>query len=149
MLGIFLKIGGFFLNPRTAAFAWGAVLVLALAGYGVWSWNTIQWQKRDKADLVEEVKGLKQDRDTLIKDQKDFLDRAGQVMNSMEDLNRKVGQNAVRRQHDYEGMTGPSTKPDGTPTDTSDLEDKANTGMNGLFEELNTLSREHLNASSQ
>lgn len=143
MLGPLISFGMLFVRRKTAPFAWGAVLVVALAAYGAWSWFTIHDLSRDNKELVKDNKGLTAANTKLVKDQKDILDRVEMVADAVVDLNGKFNKAIVRRGQTVDSMTTPPPKPGERP-DTAAMEDRANTGMNAVFNDLNALSRENL-----
>lgn len=139
MYGFIAKIGFAFINPKTAAVAWGCVLALCLVGYGVWSWNTIGSLKKDQTALVERNDRLASANKDLVADQADILDRVQAINTQVQNLNTQFGQSLARRQKSYDSLTTPNTPP-GEKPDTVEMETRANNGMNELFGELRTLS---------
>lgn len=140
VVGLLVKFGMMFIRPKTALLAWGTLAAVAVIGYGVWSWNRIDDLKRDNIETVLKIKNeqLEQANNQLKLDQESMLERMDLLAGAIEDLNGKFGQNARRRAQDLDGMTGPRPQP-GETVDTTVLQDRANTGMNNLFDELETV----------
>jgi hypothetical protein len=139
---IFLaKIGSFFTNPKTAAFAWGAVLVLAISAYGFWSWNKIGSLETKQTALVERNERLANANTALVNDQIATAKKMQEVSEAVATLNTKYGESVSRRRQAVDRITSPTTPP-GEKPDSSAMEVRANSGMNSLFDELEAISKE-------
>lgn len=142
---LFGSILGFFTGNHKM-WAWGAVALVLFGGFAWWSVTTIKSLKRENETIT-----LRMDNKRLVAENKERAEEAKEVsekMNaisaSISRLSERYGRNAITRQTDFDGMTGPVTqRPDGT-VDTAPLQEKANSGMNKLFSDLTTLSREGL-----
>ena len=140
MMGFLIKIGLFFIKPKTAPLAWGGVALALLVGYGFWSWTTVQDLKRDKIEMVieHENEALKNSNEQLTLDQESMMSRMEALAGSLENLNSSYSRNAQRRQTSFDNMT--TVVPSGEAPDTNLMRQRANDGMNSLFTELETIS---------
>lgn len=143
-MGAITALFGFF-TGKTSKIAWTLLGVIALVGALTVAWLVFQNTKKDNELLKSKNGQLEQavkDREAeillLAEDQRDFMERANGVMISMGQMQQRMGRNAVRQQSDFDNIV---TKP-GSGATIADIEKKANTGMNSMFNELQEMSRE-------
>ena len=137
---LFVKFGMFFIKPKTAPLAWGAVAILLLGGYGFWSWTTIQDQKRDMIEqtLNHENEGLRNVNEQLALDQESIMSRMEMLAGSLENLNSSYARSITRRDQAVDDLT--VDVPSGEAPDTMEMRRRANEGMNALFDDLEVTS---------
>ncbi len=137
---VLVKFGSFFIKPKTAGWAWGILVLVLILGYATWSWNTIQHQKAEAVATQLEAQNLAltKNNELLVADQKSILERMDLLAGSLEALQGSFSRNMSRRQSTVDTMTY-HPEP-GQSADTAVIQDRANTGMNGLFSELELIS---------
>ena len=137
---IAIKFGSFFIKPKTAGWAWGLLVLVLVLGYATWSWNTIQHQKAEAVatQLENQNAALTENNRLLAEDQKSILERMDLLAGSLEQLQGSFSRNMSRRQQTIDSMT--YTPEPGQSVDSAIIQDRANTGMNGLFDDLETIS---------
>lgn len=137
---LLVKFGSFFVKPKTAGWAWGLLVLVLVCGYATWSWNTIQHQKAEavKTALQHENAALTRNNEMLVEDQKSMLERMDLLAGSLEALQGSFARNMSRRQQTTDSIT--YRPEEGQSADSAVAQDRANTGMNALFDELEQIS---------
>lgn len=139
--GIFSIVGG----------KWGVIAIIAAALTIAGLTGYIKYQSAKHAAEEIELRGKLRDarrdireRDRVIKTQQEeealFNSRVETLARAMESLQSIFAQNSQQRRRDVDNMTRPRPRP-GQSADTKEMEDAANNGMNGLFNELEAITQ--------
>jgi hypothetical protein len=143
-----LQFVGWLLNPKTIKFAIAGLIALALIGYGFWSWETIKTLKATQSSLVTTNKTLVQNNNILVANDNALQAKWAAVSTDITKLTNQYGQSQQQQQQTYQNIVAQPTPPGQTPN-TQDMENRANTGINTLFDDLNSLSQTGNTAAPQ
>jgi hypothetical protein len=138
---------------------WGliAILVASLTIAGLWGYIKYQSAKnaRDQIELRTKLRESQRDvreRDRVInvmtEERELYESRVAEIARNMEQMQRRMAQNTQQRRTDYDSMTRPRAGP-GQKANIQELEDAANQGMNGLFNELEVMSQRRSNSNGR
>lgn len=143
-MGIVTAFIGLF-TGKAGKIMWPLLGVLLLVGTISIGWLVYQNTVKDNAllkskngELEQAVKDREEDIRKLVEDQRDFTRRANSVMISMGQMQQRMGRNAVQQQTDFDNIV---TRP-GSGATMTEIERKANSGMNSMFSDLQAMSRE-------
>lgn len=120
-------------------------MVLSLLGYIWYSQTTMHSLKLERDNIALDIENENKDATiaAMRAEEAAQLAKSKAINDSLEKLSQRLAKNATARQQTYQSMTGTVVhKADGTGIDTDPLQEKANTGMNKLFTDLQTFSQE-------
>jgi hypothetical protein len=140
MPAFFLQLAGWLLNPKTIGYAIVGLIALALAAYGFWSWETIKTLQATQASLVTANKTLVQNNNILVANDKALQNKTDTIAQKVTDLTNKFSSASQQQQQQYHNIVTPPPATGQTP-DTQDMQNRANTGINDIFNNLNSLSQ--------
>lgn len=141
-LKIFTTIIGFF-TGKHKAWAWGIIILAALGLFGWWSLSTIDGLKKENHQIALKMENANLKDTIKVQDQERqaFQEKVDGIAETVEKLNKQYSKNYVQRQSDVNSMIGQVERDDQGKINTQTLQDKANNGMNKLFNDLETLSK--------
>lgn len=138
---IFSTIVGFFTGKHKMWFI-GGIVCLVAGLFSWWALSTISGLKKENAQIALKIEN-KNLQDTIRvqeQERQDFQAKVNGIAATVEELNRKYSRNYIQRQTDVNSMTGKIERDNNGKINTQVLEQKANTGMNTLFDDLEKLS---------
>lgn len=125
------------------ALVYGAIGLISVGLFAWWSISTINSLKEEKAQIAlkNENANLKGTVEAQQQEMQDFKDKVDGISASITTLNKRYAANSNQRQSDVNSMTGRVERDNKGEINTQALETKANEGMNSLFDDLETLSK--------
>jgi hypothetical protein len=121
-----------------------ALLIAGMFGYIKYTGAVHARTEIELRDKLSTARRDIADRDAAISTMKEeqalFGSKVQDIADAMEGLQAQISRNTQTRRNDYTKMTSP--KPiSGTPTNLDAVQDQANNGMNGLFNDLTNISQ--------
>lgn len=128
---------------RYKLWAWGAVALIIFGAAFWWISTDNARLKKENAQIALKIENrhLKETIEVQEQERQDLIDKMDRMADSIARLNETYARNAVQRQRNYEAMTGQITRDEQGKVLTRPLEEKANNGMNDLFDGLEELSQ--------
>lgn len=141
----FASILGLFTNKLTRKFAWGILLTVVIGGFTIWSVMTIRHLQKENATIVLRMENAQQKKliEVMEKDRIAFEEKTQAISESISALNSKMAANALDKKKTTQSMIGEVIRKPSGGIDTQPLEDKANIGMNKVFDDLEAISRDN------
>lgn len=139
---IFIRFFGLF-TGRFKLWAWGVVILMIFAAAFWWVSSDNSRLKKENAQIALKIENnhLKATVEVQEAERRDLMNKMERMADSITRLNEAYSRNAIQRQRNFEAMTGPIERDQQGRIATKPLEEKANQGMNGLFDELENFSQ--------
>lgn len=140
MPAFFLQLAQWLMNPKTIGYVIVGLIALVIAGYGFWSWETIKSLRTRQAALVTANQTLVQNNNILVDNDKQLQAKMNAISQNVTVLTGQFSSSQQSQQQSFQNIVTPSPAPGQAPN-TQDMENRANTGTNTVFSDLNTLSQ--------